>query len=95
MCVFLLQLILSFKMYHAVMEEVVRFLDRCHQSLNAMDTNQIGRSKSINHVFGNDYDSKHRMRTGTNTMDRSIDIGDVETNASLSGSYSNFRDFTW
>ncbi|KAG4071428.1 hypothetical protein HA402_011582 [Bradysia odoriphaga] len=83
----------SRQMYHAVMEEVVRFLDRCHQSLNAMETNQIGRSKSINHVFGNDYDGKSRMRTST--MDRSIEIGDVESNASLSGSYSNFRDFTW
>lgn len=83
-------------MYHAVMEEVVRFLDRCHQSLNAMETNQIGRSKSINHVFGNDYDGKTRMRTSTNmTMDRSGEIGDGESNASLSGSYSNFRDFTW
>lgn len=83
-------------MYHAVMEEVVRFLDRCHQSLNAMQTNnQIGRSKSINHVFVNDYDGKARMRTSTNMMDRSSEIGDVEANASLSGSYSNFRDFTW
>ncbi|KAJ6640857.1 hypothetical protein Bhyg_05790 [Pseudolycoriella hygida] len=83
-------------MYHAVMEEVVRFLDRCHQSLNAMQTNQIGRSKSINHVFGNDLDGKARTRTSTNVMDRSNEISDVEaSNASLSGSYSNFRDFTW
>ncbi len=82
-------------MYHAVMEEVVRFLDRCHQSLNAMETNQIGRSKSINHVFGNDCDSRARMRTSTNMMDRSIgEICDVDV-ASLSGSYSNFRDLTW
>lgn len=85
-------------MYHAVMEEVVRFLDRCHQSLNVMQTNQIGRSKSINHVFGNDFDGKARMRTSTNCtnmMDRSSEMGDAEANASLSGSYSNFRDFTW
>lgn len=83
-------------MYHAVMEEVVRFLDRCHQSLDAMQqTNQIGRSKSINHVFGNDFDGKTRMRTSTNMMDRTSEIGDVDGNASLSGSYTNFRDFTW
>lgn len=82
-------------MYHAVMEEVVRFLDRCHQSLNAMQTNQIGRSKSINHVFGNEYDAKARMRTSTNVMNRSSDIADVDANKSLSESYSNFRDFTW
>lgn len=84
-------------MYHAVMEEVVRFLDRCHRSLNAMQTNQIGRSKSINPVFGNDYDGKARMRTSTiNMMDGSSEVGDAESiNASLSGSYTNFRDFTW
>lgn len=82
-------------MYHAVMEEVVRFLDRCHQSLNAMQANQIGRPKSMNHVFGNDCDGKARMRTSTNMMDRSSDIVDLEANTSLSGSYSNFRDFTW
>lgn len=39
-------------MYHAVMEEVVRFLERCHQSLNVMQMNQISRSKSVSHVYG-------------------------------------------
>lgn len=40
-------------MYHAVMEEVVRFLERCHQSLNVMQTaQQISRSKSVSHVYG-------------------------------------------
>lgn len=41
-------------MYHAVMEEVVRFLERCHQSLaanQAANGAPIARSKSVNHVF--------------------------------------------
>lgn len=43
-------------MYHAVMEEVVRFLERCHQSFNVMQATaqqqQISRSKSVSHVYG-------------------------------------------
>ncbi|XP_050073798.1 uncharacterized protein LOC126561596 [Anopheles maculipalpis] len=34
-------------MYRAVMEEVVRFLDRCYRSLDALQSGQIGRSKSV------------------------------------------------
>lgn len=44
-------------MYHAVMEEVVRFLDRCHHTLNAcpsaaaIKSASMARSKSVNQVF--------------------------------------------
>lgn len=42
-------------MYHAVMEEVVRFLERCHQTLNTVvaPVKQLpmSRSKSVNQVF--------------------------------------------
>lgn len=42
-------------MYHAVMEEVVRFLDRCHHTLTACPTAaktaSMARSKSVNQVF--------------------------------------------
>uniref|UniRef100_A0A182FHC2 Uncharacterized protein n=1 Tax=Anopheles albimanus TaxID=7167 RepID=A0A182FHC2_ANOAL len=40
-------------MYRAVMEEVVRFLDRCYRSLDALQAaGQIGRSKSVLQVSG-------------------------------------------
>lgn len=41
-------------MYHAVMEEVVRFLERCHQTLNTVGLVKqlpMSRSKSVNQVF--------------------------------------------
>lgn len=67
-------------MYHAVMEEVVRFLERCHQTLNAAsDANRVpmSRSKSVNHVFvPNDTSSllnepiRARQRTSTHAADQ-------------------------
>ncbi|XP_058066975.1 uncharacterized protein LOC131216485 [Anopheles bellator] len=48
-------------MYRAVMEEVVRFLDRCYRSLDALQTAsaQMGRSKSVLQVSGKNPGSQH------------------------------------
>lgn len=75
----------SRQMYHAVMEEVVRYLERCHQSLLAIDyqQNQVGcRGKCgsltyINgasngakqQVSGNDNNPLSRVRTSTIVLD--------------------------
>lgn len=39
-------------MYHAVMEEVARFLERCYQNIETITKNsQLARSRSVNHMF--------------------------------------------
>ncbi|XP_053686806.1 uncharacterized protein LOC128736356 [Sabethes cyaneus] len=43
----------SRQMYRAVMEEVVRYLDRCYRGLDALQPNIIGRSKSVLQVSKN------------------------------------------
>ncbi|XP_021696854.1 flocculation protein FLO11 [Aedes aegypti] len=72
-------------MYRAVMEEVVRYLDRCYRSLDALQPNVIGRSKSVlqvskvhtssnnNNSINHDSDSSSasspRARSSTNLND--------------------------
>ncbi|KFB48626.1 hypothetical protein ZHAS_00016616 [Anopheles sinensis] len=46
-------------MYRAVMEEVVRFLDRCYRSLDALQSGQIGRSKSVLQVSKTSNGTQH------------------------------------
>lgn len=59
-------------MYHALMEEVVRFLERCYQSIEAMQkNNKIARSRSINHMF---IDER-----------RVSDIGSLRSNLNIAG----------
>ncbi|XP_053675001.1 uncharacterized protein LOC128725292 [Anopheles nili] len=75
----------SRRMHRAVMEEVVRFLDRCYRSLDALQSGQIGRSKSVlqvsktngtqhpHHHHQHDSDSSSasspRARSSTNLID--------------------------
>lgn len=64
-------------MYRAVMEEVVRYLDRCYRSLDALQPNVIGRSKSVlqvsknntNHDSDSSSASSPRARSSTNLND--------------------------
>lgn len=91
----------SRQMYHAVMEEVARFLERCYQSLDAFQqNNQMGRSRSVNHVFEqyhtNDSTPDMRMRSSTNLLDKSNTTELNETiTSNATESYKNFSDFTW
>ncbi|XP_055533454.1 uncharacterized protein LOC129723323 [Wyeomyia smithii] len=67
----------SRQMYRAVMEEVVRYLDRCYRGLDALQPSIIGRSKSVLQVSKNhnhhDSDSSSasspRARSSTNLVD--------------------------
>lgn len=73
----------SRQMYRAVMEEVVRYLDRCYRSLDAIGhTSNIGRSKSVlqvsrvpssssthNHDSDSSNASSPRARSSTNLID--------------------------
>lgn len=60
----------SRQMYRAVMEEVVRFLERCHHSLDTLVVEEpIARSKSSHHVH-QDTDSSHLSNCSDN--DQSI-----------------------
>ncbi|XP_065076864.1 uncharacterized protein LOC135700317 [Ochlerotatus camptorhynchus] len=67
----------SRQMYRAVMEEVVRYLDRCYRSLDALQPNVIGRSKSVlqvsknnaNHDSDSSSASSPRARSSTNLND--------------------------
>lgn len=93
------------------MEEVVRFLERCHQSLNTIQMNQISRSKSVNHVNmqdnsilmdnGRDNALKMRSRTSSKTMDKPQSLmmmsldENIDINHSANTSFSTFKDLTW
>lgn len=66
----------SRQMYRAVMEEVVRYLDRCYRSLDALQPGLIGRSKSVlqvsknhNHDSDSSSASSPRARSSTNLID--------------------------
>lgn len=100
----------SRQMYHAVMEEVARFLERCHHSLDAFQQrNRMARSRSVNHVYmhehnggGNDTLSDVRMRTSTNSMEKPTNLdcngkllNDTISSTMTTDSYKNFSDFTW
>lgn len=98
-------------MYHAVMEEVVRFLERCHQSLNTIQMNQISRSKSVNHINMQDKNSsilengrdaiKMRSRTNAKTMEKPHSLmmmsldENIDVNPSPNDSFATFKDFPW
>lgn len=101
----------SRKMYRAVMEEVVRFLERCHRKLDSLETNTLPRSKSTHQVYQNNskqiYNSTTtinapRTRSSTNIIDVNSDYTslsksneDAFENSSSAITYNNFRDFTW
>lgn len=89
-------------MYHAVMEEVARFLERCYQSFESIQQkNQMERANSAIHVFNpdekNDGASTIRARSCTSTMEKPkrIDIGRKfnETSSTIE-SYKQFSEFT-
>lgn len=94
-------------MYRAVMEEVIRFLERCHRNLDSIQNEQIARSKSIHHVYRNDIivnsesnPTSPRARSSTNLMDVQKTAcpnksNEDTSNSSPAASYNNFRDFTW
>lgn len=96
----------SRQMYRAVMEEVVRFLERCHRNLDSMQNEQISRSKSIHYVCRNDSSCETnnppspRARSSTNLMETqngcpAKTIEESIATTSPAASYNNFRDFTW
>lgn len=63
-------------MYHALMEEVVRFLERCYQSIESMQkNNKIARSRSINHMF-----IEQSAQMSTKNERRVSDIGSLRNN---------------
>lgn len=87
----------SRQMYRAVMEEVVRFLGRCHRSLDAIQNEPISRSKSVHQVCcPDDINKSPRTRSSTNLIDvQKSCLRQDSISASSAGSYTNFRDFTW
>lgn len=87
-------------MYRAVMEEVVRFLERCHRSLDAIQCEPISRSKSVHHVEKDDIDNSStlRARSSTNLIQCPPQLPKRPESmmcTSPAGSYSTFRDYTW
>lgn len=67
-------------MYHALMEEVVRFLERCYQSIESMQkNNKIARSRSINHMFI----EQSAQSAATKTERRISDIGSLRSNLNI------------
>lgn len=76
-------------MYHALMEEVVRFLERCYQSIESMQkNNKIARSRSINHMFiEQSAQSAATMTTttaaATKNERRISDIGSLRSNLNI------------
>lgn len=76
-CVYQLQVESSRQMYHAVMEEVARFLERCYQSIDTIQKNgQMARSSSVNHMFIDHPHSNQPLRSdihriSTNSLDKS------------------------
>lgn len=97
----------SREMYRAVMEEVVRFLERCHHNLDSIQTEQIARSKSIHYVCRNDSPCENnstaaRARSSTNLIDGTLKYCpgknmDETFVSSLPAAVAcnNFRDYTW
>lgn len=66
-------------MYHALMEEVVRFLERCYQSIESMQkNNKIARSRSINHMF-----IEQTAQMSTKNERRVSDIGSLRSNLNI------------
>lgn len=58
----------SRQMYHAVMEEVARFLERCYQSIETITKNsQMARSRSVNHMFVDQYQSHANQPSSQHT----------------------------
>lgn len=61
------------------MEEVVRFLERCYQSIESMQkNNKIARSRSINHMF-----IEQSAQTSTKNERRVSDIGSLRSNLNI------------
>lgn len=66
-------------MYHALMEEVVRFLERCYQSIESIQkNNKIARSRSINHMF-----IEQSAQSSTKNERRISDIGSLRSNLNI------------
>lgn len=86
-------------MYRAVMEEVVRFLEKCHRSLDTIQSEPISRSKSVHHVEKDDTDnaSTLRARSSTNLIDcpRLATRPESMICTAPSGFYDDFRNFAW
>lgn len=61
------------------MEEVVRFLERCYQSIESMQkNNKIARSRSINHMF-----IEQTAQMSTKNERRVSDIGSLRNNLNI------------
>lgn len=68
------------------MEEVVRFLERCYQSIESMQkNNKIARSRSINHMFiEQSAQSATAAATAAAKTERRIsDIGSLRSNLNI------------
>lgn len=67
------------------MEEVVRFLERCYQSIESMQkNNKIARSRSINHMFiEQSAQSAATTAAATKNERRISDIGSLRSNLNI------------
>lgn len=83
-------------MYRAVMEEVVRFLEKCHRSLDTIHNEPISRSKSVHHVEKGDIDYTNNLRARSSI--NLIDYSRVSTQPdSINGLSSNeiYDNLSW
>ncbi|XP_029725808.2 lateral signaling target protein 2 homolog [Aedes albopictus] len=77
----------SRQMYRAVMEEVVRYLDRCHRSLDALQPTVINRSKSVLQVS-----KVHTSSTGSNNNSINHDSDSSSASSPRARSSTNLSD---
>lgn len=96
-------------MHRALMEEVVRYLEKCHDNLSLLQVQQlkdkttIERSKSLLYMakckFSNDLllldANSGRARSSTNLIDVMPPNPKSQTLSESTVSYSAFKDFTW
>lgn len=60
-------------MYHAVMEEVARFLERCYHSFETIQKNgQMARSCSINHMFTDHPHPNQPLRSASVDLNKNV-----------------------
>lgn len=99
----------SRQMHRALMEEVVRYLEKCHHNLSLLQMQQlkdkttIERSKSLLYMakckFSNDLllidNNNGRARSSTNLIDVLPPNPKSQTLSESTVSYSAFKDFTW
>lgn len=91
-------------MYRAIMEEVARYLEKCHLNFELLEQRErdtiIERSKSIAHIAKrnfSDQGSSARAQSSTNLCSlHTLQPQKQKSGTLLSDlSYSAFKDFTW